>query len=234
MGSLSFTLLPGCCVLCSAWTHRELDLCIACEQDLPWITEACCYCALPLSDSRDICSRCMQQAPDYSAALCPFEYRFPVDVMIQRFKESNHLASGRVLATLLAKQLCETLTQLCQDKTMIVPVPLHPSTQRRRGFNQSLVIAREISRSFATPIVESCLWRTKQTIDQKSLNLVDRRKNLAGVFTATKDVHRQRILLVDDVITTTATITEISQTLLAAGAEDVVVLALARTPSHYA
>src|SRR5262252_2748827 len=120
-------LLPGQdCVLCGARSGHAL-LCSACEAELPWLTHACPRCALPLASSRLACGRCMSKRnPAIDAAVAVFEYRFPVDRLVQRFKFAGDLAVGRHLAEALARRAA----RLAKPDVLAVP-PL--SGERLRG-----------------------------------------------------------------------------------------------------
>ena len=225
----TYTLLHSCCVLCGGRGRPYLDICNACEADLPWVTRPCPVCSLP-TESGGLCAECLTTRRQFSAAICPFSYRFPVDILIQRFKQQQHLASGRVLAELLASCAAGQLRQLDLQDALVAPVPLHKRKQRKRGFNQAALIAEPVSRVLGASPAPGLLSRTMETPEQKTLSLGDRRKNLRGAFQCNEPIKDRRILLVDDVITTTSTVSEITRVLFDAGAADVIVLAVARTP----
>lgn len=152
-----------------------------------------------------------------------------MDHLIQSFKASHNLAAGYLLTQLMLEQIAEELPLLTGDE-IVLPVPLHWRTLRKRGFNQSGFIAQWIGATLGLKTADS-IKKIHDTTPQKSLSLKDRRNNLRGVFRVQKQLNRQRIILIDDVITTGATSATLSQLLMKAGAEDVIVLALARTPS---
>ena len=232
MQKYSFSLFPGCCILCQQPAGRELDLCNACEADLPWLTVACSYCGLPLAHNHDLCAMCIKRPPVFSAVLCGFQFCFPVDSMIRRFKDQRNLASGYVLAKLLLSRHRAILQSLSGSDTTIFPVPLHWTAKRKRGFNQSLIIAEVLASGLDCEIDTRSLTRVSRSKTQKNLSQTERKQNLRGVFACTKNLKGQRIILVDDVITTTSTISEITQLLGKKGAADVVAVALARTPAN--
>jgi ComF family protein len=231
MAISSFSILPGCCVLCRTRTGRELDLCEACELDLPWLSQTCPYCSLPVRKAATTCRDCELQPPPFSTVISAFEYRFPVSRMIHCFKENRGLAEGRVLTELLFRRQ-QKLRQLTEtdDTVLLAPVPAYPATRRRRGFNQAEEIARTLAARLGLSVHDSLLRRHEQRPAQKQLTRQQRASNLRGVFSCVADLRGRRILLVDDVITTTATLREISRVLIQAGADDVIGIALARTP----
>lgn len=232
MARLSFHLFPGCCILCHGLTGRDIDICPPCQHDLPWISQSCFYCGLPLAETTDICRNCRDEKPPFSAVLAALEYRFPVDILIQRFKSNRHLASGRVLAELLVRCHTNRLNLLTDPATVVVPIPLHWTRQMSRGFNQAAFIAEPVAHHMNLKVEHGVLRRVRSTPDQKSQTLIQREQNLRGAFEVRGDLRGRRIILVDDVVTTTATAKEISTLLVDAGADDVVVAAVARTPGR--
>ena len=173
----------------------------------------------------------MRSRPVFSAAFCGFEYRFPVDVLIHQFKDARRLVSGHVLTSLAISHHARTLRMLSALSPLVVPVPLHAARQRRRGFNQSELIATGIATSLGLTIDTGLLRRVRSTLEQKSLAVTQRKSNLAGAFCLARPLAGEQLLLVDDVITTGATVSEIATCLLRGGAADVVVFSLARTPA---
>ncbi len=226
---LSYYLFPGQCILCKKLTRRRLDICLACEADLPWLLNCCPYCAEP-STTLLPCARCLQKPPVFSATLSGFEYRFPIDTLIHAFKDRQFLSSGYVLTHLAYRHHRQTLRNVRGEGLLVVPVPLHPRKNRARGFNQSLLIAQQLANLIPAKLDKSLLTRVIDAPDQKELPLAARKLNLKDNFDVTRILDGNRVLLVDDVITTGATITEISHRLVQSGASDVVVFSVARTP----
>lgn len=225
----TYYLFPGQCILCRNLTSRQLDICLACESDLPWLRNCCPYCAEPSVNVLP-CARCLQKPPVFSATLSGFEYRFPIDVLIHAFKDSQQLSSGYVLTHLAYGHHLKTLRNISGEDLLVVPVPLHPRKHRARGFNQSHLIAQQLAELIPAKLDQTLLHRVIDTPDQKSLPLAARKHNLTDSFEVQRELKGNRILLVDDVITTGVTITEVSHRLIQSGASDVVVFAIARTP----
>ena len=226
---LTFCLLPGLCILCKNLTYRRLDICLACESDLPWLGNCCPYCAEPSTQTLP-CARCLQQPPSFSATLSGFEYRFPINALIHAFKDSQHLSSGHVLTHLAYGRHRQTLRNISGEDLLVVPVPLHPRKSRARGFNQSHLIAQQVADLIPAKLDQTLVHRVIDTPDQKSLPLASRKHNLKDSFQVERNLKGDRILLVDDVVTTGTTTMEISHRLIQSGAADVVVFSLARTP----
>jgi ComF family protein len=124
----------------------------------------------------------------------------------------------------------QTIRNICGEDLLVVPVPLHPRKNRARGFNQSHLIAQQLADLIPAKLDQTLLYRVIDKPDQKSLPLAARKHNLKDSFQVERNIKGNRILLVDDVVTTGTTITEISHRLIQSGASDVVVFALARTP----
>ena len=127
-------------------------------------------------------------------------------------------------------QGCEEFLQGCHAD-LIVPVPLHPKRLRWRGFNQSLLLARQVSRLYEVPVDAFVLCRDRETAPQTQLTEDERRKNVRGAFAVrpVKSLKGKSLLLVDDVYTSGATVNECSRVLIRGGAKEVYVLTLART-----
>ena len=215
-------LLAQDCLLCCAASGDAL-LCPACLRDLPRLPAACCpRCALPTSRG-EICGRCLGKTPHYDAARAAFRYEFPLDKLIQSFKYGHRLA----LCDFLGRQLAQLAHGLEAD--LIVPMPLHPERLRERGFNQALELARPLAKTLRLPLDSRHCQRVRHTPAQAALPWKERVKNIRNAFHCTADFSGQRILLVDDVMTTGATLDECARTLKLHGAAHVTLLVVART-----
>jgi len=204
--------LPPRCVLCGSRGQSPcLDLCAACEALLPLAAAPCVPGPAPLLHS-----------------FAPFAYGHPVDHLVHALKYRGQLAIGRVLGTLLAARIEPLGLQV--DVDVIVPVPLHPERHAERGFNQSAEIARHLGRRLRRPVEVSLAMRCRATPPQVGLRGEDRRRNLAGAFVAAPRTRGLRIALVDDVLTTGATVGELARALCGAGAQSVEAWCLGRAP----
>ncbi|MGN6313538.1 MAG: ComF family protein [Rhodanobacteraceae bacterium] len=220
-------LLPLRCLLCGARGESGLDLCAACLADLPRNDCRCARCALPLETPAPLCGRCVRRAPPWDAAWAPFRYAYPLDRLEARFKFGADLAAGRLLASLwIASQTPGERPQA------IVPVPLHRSRLRSRGYNQALEIARPLAKALRIPLLHGGLRRTRATDAQTELSAPQRRRNVRGAFAAHLDGDvPQHVAVLDDVFTTGATLAECTRVLKRAGVARVDVWALARAPA---
>ncbi len=215
------SLLAQDCLLCGAESGRAI-LCPACADDLPRLPERRCpQCALPTPQA-EICGRCLKNPPHYDATLAAFRYDFPVDKLIQSFKYAHRLAVGRYFGERLAG-----LARSC-DADLIIPLPLHMQRLRERGFNQALELARPVGKACAWPIAADLCSRARNTPAQAGLPWRERGKNMRGAFRCNGDLSGKRIALVDDVMTTGASLDECARTLKLHGATEVTLLVVAR------
>jgi ComF family protein len=153
----------------------------------------------------------------------------PVDSLIAAFKYRNQLTSGRLLSQLLLAEICRRYADQPLPE-IIVPVPLHWRRQWRRGFNQSQCVASYLGAQLSIPVQLRRIQRIRRTPTQQGLNKPQRQRNLKRAFRVTKPFSGETIALIDDVMTTGTTCAEISRELLKAGAGEVHIWALARTP----
>ena len=214
------------CVLCNATVKRKISLCEACEADLPIISHACSRCGIPLSESLDVCGECLKLTPmvDYNLSL--YHYETPVDYLIGELKFNKKLSYADILGYLLAKELLKKEQENFPE--IILPVPLYKSRLVERGFNQSLEIARVVSRELKVPIDYKLMKKYKTTQAQSTLKLNQRKSNIKGSFKLEKIPPYQHVVIIDDVVTTGATSNELATVLKAAGIKKVGVWSIAR------
>ena len=205
-------------MLCGARAPHAVA-CVECAKSLPRTAATCPRCALPMSVG-ELCGRCLRHPPAFDAALAAFEYRFPVDRLVKRFKFSGDLATGRWLAMQLARRVREVPL----PALLVVPA-LTRARLRRRGFNQALEIARHLGR----PIAPRGVLRVKHTPPQTELPYEERAKNVRGAFLCKLDLSGARVAVLDDVMTTGATLNELARVLKRAGATRVENFVIART-----
>ena len=210
------------CALCGSRSAGAL-VCEGCERSLPRTLAACPRCALPMPGAQT-CGRCLRGAPAFGSALAAFEYRFPVDRLVQRFKFAGDLATGRWLAESLARHVGDSSADL------LVAPPITRAGLARRGFNQAVEIARVVGRARAIRVEPRAFAKLRDTTPQPRLGGRARRMNLRGAFRCDLAVEGLHVAIVDDVMTTGATAEELSRTLLSAGAARVSVWCVARTP----
>jgi ComF family protein len=219
-------LLPLRCLLCGGAAGHS-GLCPDCARELPRNACCCARCALPLARPAAACGLCQRHPPPWDAAWSPFRYSWPLDRLESRYKFSADLAAGRALAELWIAHGMPTPAR----PGTVVPVPLHRTRLRRRGYNQALELARPLARHWRLPLCADLLQRRRATAAQTELDAVARRRNMRGAFrVAVGAVVPAHVVVLDDVMTTGATLAECSRVLKRAGAERVEVWALARAP----
>ncbi len=239
--SLSRSLLnivfPPVCPLCQRRSASARLICAPCEKELKRLCakSVCQVCGhpfvKPMQDSAAFthtCPACIKERPSFFAARSGFLYNGNLAGAIRRFKYHADTSLAKTLGELSV--LSADSLDLSQTD-LIVPVPLHKSRLRQRGFNQSLLLAKHLSKTFSIPVDYTSLTRIRNTRPQVKLKGRERRTNMKGAFliaTQTQAFKEKSVLLVDDVYTTGATTAECSITLTRAGAKKVRALTLAR------
>ena len=207
----------GSCLICRGGS-REL-LCAACAAELPRLPAGCPRCALP-SPQGALCGRCLAEPPHYDATVAVFAYDFPADALVHALKFRAELGLARFLGRLIAGQVAST------DVDHVVPVPLAAARLRARGYNQAVEIARHIRPSRLR--LDLCT-RGRDTPPQMDLPWAERRRNVRGAFACARALAGTAVAVVDDVMTTGATLDEVARTLKRAGAARVTNWVVART-----
>lgn len=216
-------VVPSRCTFCAA-SCESLPLCDACRAQLPWNRRACPRCAAPQNHD-GICAHCLARPPPFVSAWAPLRLEAPVQQQIHALKYQAAFLHARLLGQLFADALLARGVPL---PDVVLPVPLHPARQRRRGYNQSVELARVLHRAAALRVETTWARRLRRTDDQIGMNAVARRRNVAKAFRVDPRVSGLRVALLDDVMTTGATLGELARTCLTAGAQQVEAWAIAR------
>jgi ComF family protein len=220
-------VLPLRCLLCGGAGAAGMDLCVDCAAELPRNRSCCARCALPLATPAALCGECQRRPPPWAAAWAPFRYGWPLDRLETRYKFAADLAAGRVLSTLWQREPCPLDAPPC-----LLAVPLHRQRLRQRGYNQALELARPLARALGVPLHRDVLQRVRRTEAQTELDARSRRRNVRGAFVVRAGVVLPaHVALLDDVMTTGATLAECTRALQRVGVQRVDVWALARAPS---
>lgn len=224
--ALVHRLFPATCYLCLDPGQRSaLDLCAACEADLPLNEPACPKCAVAVGEPGEFCGRCLRRGRVFDAAYAPYRYEFPLPELIQRMKYRGQLPITRILGCVLGRRLAE---RGALQVDAIVPVPLHARRELRRGYNQAREIAVFAARELGLPVEDRLVRRIRETAEQTGLAAGARRRNLRGAFTADASCLPSRIAIVDDVLTTGATAESLALALRRGGCRRIEVWTVAR------
>jgi ComF family protein len=219
--SITSYLFGGSCFLCRG-AARAL-LCTRCDADLPRLAQALCpRCALESPEGL-VCGRCLTESPAYDATHAALAYDFPADALVHALKFRGELALAPLLAATLAGKVRG------QRVDHVVPVPLSAERLRHRGYNQAVEIARHLRKD---ALELTLCERTRDALPQIGLPYGERQRNVRGAFRCTRALAGARIAVVDDVMTTGATLDEMARTLKAAGAAYVENWVVARTLRH--
>ena len=235
-------VFPGICLLCRRRSRRDVDLCRECEAALERNERACPVCAEPSppgSTAGEICGTCIVGPPPWAATVAPFTYSPPLSRVVEGLKSGNGLREARILGGILAPAI---RARYCGDglPDALIAMPLTRRRRRQRGYNQAELLASVICREIDRPVLRGALVRTRHTPPQRTLPRSARLRNVRGafdvrrtlrdrVFARTAEAMPKRIALVDDVTTTGATVRAASETLRAAGVDEVHVWVAAKT-----
>jgi ComF family protein len=217
--------LPQRCELCAGHSGTSL-VCLACMRDLPRIEPACPVCALPAPGGAT-CGSCLAHPPPYDATTSAYAYAFPVDRLVQAFKYQGRLALAEWCADAIVMARARTALPV---PDYVVAMPLAADRQRERGFNQAAEIARALAARVDAIRIDAGVRRIRATAPQATLPWDERATNIRGAFACTFDLTGVHVAVVDDVMTTGATLAEFARTLKAAGAAHIENWVVARTP----
>ncbi len=231
------SLLRENCFLCTSNQTKKHGLCQACLNDLPWFpANSCPQCGL--SANGQICGSCISSPPDFDATHTVFLYAYPIDAMIQRYKYGETLSLSHHFGQLIGEKI--SLSNHLHAIDLIIAMPMHPTRLKQRGFNQALEIAKVLNKLLYKNELKKLDYKSviRQTLTppQASLPLKERVNNIKGAFKVNKkslsQFHGKRIAIVDDVMTTGASLNELAKTLKQAGATHVECWVIARTLPH--
>ncbi|GAB0150157.1 ComF family protein [Marichromatium sp. PS1] len=224
-------LYPPTCVLCGAPGESGFDLCAGCRAELPVNHHCCARCAQPFDTDLGAgrwCGRCVARPPPFVRCHAPLRYQGLVPGLIADLK--FHARLDR--AVLLGRLLAETRAALAPPlPELLVPVPLHPARQRARGYNQALELARVAGVALDVAVAPGLCLRVRATPPQVGQQRRARQRNIGpGAFTLARALPARRLAIVDDVMTTGATVSALARVLTRAGACEIEVWVVARTP----
>lgn len=226
---------PGsACQICATWQHDAV--CATCQQRFRPAGHRCRCCAVSLSGLNDVCRRCILRPPAFDHTLTAFDYAYPWDGLITRFKFGGACELAGPLAELMSDALWTAAEQTgFEPPDVLLPVPLSAARQRARGYNQAWELARRVGPALEVPVQARWVERVLDTPHQTGLPRAERLLNLRGAFAVTAagraGLAGRRVAILDDVMTTGATLDALAATVRRAGATAVQSWVLARTVS---
>jgi ComF family protein len=229
MTAFALSLLPSQCEVCRSWSRGAL--CADCQARYARPRPACARCGLRLGLDAAACGACLREPPPYATTVCAADYGFPWVGLIAALKFQGRVELAPVLARQLAGAVVARGAALPQR---VLPVPLSAARLAERGYNQAWELARGAARVLGLPADTGLLQRPLDTPHQTGLARAERQRNLRGAFMVVPDkrpaLQGAHLALVDDVMTTGATLAEAARVLLRGGAARVDLWVLARTP----
>ena len=230
-------IYPRRCVLCLSAPRvadkLSIELCEDCQNDLQLIKAACTQCGIALKNTQtdQLCGQCLQKSPPYDQVISVYHYQQPLVWLIQQMKFNKKILLARLLAQLMARHL----QQHWENKSLsipdaIIPVPLHHKRQHERHFNQAEELARVISKTLQCPIDTQYIERHLNNQQQSGLDAKQRKKNVKGAFRIKnkKNTRYQHVTIIDDVMSTGSTVSEVTKILKKSGIKKVDIWVLAR------
>lgn len=221
-GGILDLLYPPRCPICDVVLEPGIRICQKCREKLTWVMEPSCKkCGKPISNERqEFCYDCQRKKHAFNQGKALWIYEKQVRESIYRFKYQNKREYGTAYAQELAKRYGNWIMN--RKIQAIVPIPLHKKRRRKRGFNQTEILAKELGRCLELPVCTDLLVRVIDTAPQKMLNDAERKNNLKKAFKSTKSsVKLKCILIVDDIYTTGSTLDAAAETLKKAGVLEV-------------
>ncbi|MDE5061510.1 MULTISPECIES: ComF family protein [Wolbachia] len=221
-------IFPNVCVSCEYIIDENLNLCSECNKKINFLTKHYCnVCGVVISDNIHTCGKCIINPPPFKVLRSVFAYDQHSKNMIINFKIFYNLNYVKIYAKWIHQANRDTF----QNAEVIIPIPLHKMRLFKRKYNQAALLAKELSKLSNLSYTPFAIKRLRHTVPQAGLSLKQREKNLKKAFkTSNKEIIKNKIvILVDDVVTTGATVRSCSQEILNSGAKEVRVLSLART-----
>lgn len=236
-------LFPSRCILCrqtvsefavnESVVNKHVEVCLDCFNSLPFNKTCCMSCALPLAEDINenvLCGRCIKKSPIFDYCYSLFRYEDEVINLVHQLKFAEKISYARTIGEMLLTMLQDELQAKQGYPECLIPVPLHKSRLKQRGFNQSIEIARVLAKKLEIPIEYDAVMRQRKTTTQTGLNAKQRQQNIKGAFCAVDKINYKHVLIIDDVVTTGSTVNELARVLKKNKVERVGVLSIARAP----
>lgn len=227
---LDFVFPRICCFCLSELRQSKIDLCEHCKASLPFAVDRCYCCGLRLEQLNEaiLCEKCQNRKPPFSRVCALFSYDPPVNKLITGLKFNKQLAYGRLLSELLIEAVETEWYKNSPLPEAIIPMPLHKTRLRARGYNQAMELVRPFRKQNKISVLHKHCWRSRQTKKQSGLNAERRRQNLKNAFKVQLPQSFEHVAIVDDVVTTSSTVASLSLALKEAGVLQVDVWCICR------
>lgn len=223
---LDTLLIPYCYACNASLNNNNYPYCDRCYAQLPFQQHNCTQCGQQLTQGQDYCGLCLTKPPEFDACFCPFEYQEPIRSQICAFKYNNKPELAQALAQTMALEISGNALDL---PDLLIPVPMHISKLRSRGYNQASLIAIKLGQLLNIDVATNIIEKHLATPAQAELSLAQRRKNLKGSFQLKNKIPSKHVAIVDDVFTTGATAEEIAKILKQNGVDYCQVWGVAHT-----
>lgn len=216
--------LPSVCVLCDQYHYQPIAVCNQCTHLLERLGPACHYCAFPLPDDIVlICGNCAKEKPAFDHTYTAYLFKEPLRTLLHEFKYHEAF----YLTSFLAKLMLQAVPKGKLETQCLIPVPLHPKRLKQRGFNQAVLLCKNLAKALKIPYELSLCKKIIHTEPQVCLNREQRKQNLTAAFQS-RQTHYQHITLIDDLLTTGSTAQELANLFKAQGVKRVDVWCCAR------
>lgn len=217
--------LPAICILCNQFHNYSLAVCHECIALMPRLGISCSRCAFPLSDNKYAwCGHCIKKTPHFDSVTIGYRFEDPLRSLVHRFKYQNELYLGAFLTQLILNTWQKQPTY----PQCLIPVPMHPQKIKTRGFNQTVIFARLLSKKLGIPYDIRYCKKIINTPAQVQLDRVQRTHNLRGAFSSQPSPF-EHVALIDDLLTTGSTANELANNLKLSGVQQVELWCCART-----
>lgn len=206
-------LYPPRCPLCDGVLDiaNYSGICSSCDKEIEFVREPYCkMCGKPIENEiEELCEDCKKRRFSFEYGRAVFVYNYSMKNAVARFKYSGRCEYAEYFASQAVRMYGKWINKISPDA--LIPVPIHKSRYRQRGYNQAQVIAKSIGEKLGIPVVSNLIVRVKQTIPQKELSVIERRKNLYGAFSIVEEMkelyHELKcVIMIDDIYTTGSTI----------------------------
>ena len=229
-------LLQPRCYLCDmSISNSDPFLCQLCSRELPYLPGCLCqHCGLPITARQERsnapCNQCLNESRVWQFFVACVDYKLESKYLISQFKFAKQPQLAVLFGKLLSRHLASRIISGALRPQAIVAIPLHPRRQRQRGYNQAYLLAIEVAKLLQIPLLPTQLFtRSRHSLPQSQCSSAERQRNISGAFKVTGRLPVQHIAIIDDVVTTQATVREAALTLQQAGAQQIDIWCLART-----